>query len=68
MSNAIENVCQLPNYQHALIIFGVALFEAWLGKTNKVRASSIIDLLVRSVLWPFKKIFLSRGDKHEDNR
>lgn len=60
--NNLDLVCKLPTHYHAGIILCVALFEAWLGKTDKVKASSIVDLLLRCALWPFKKIFHKGGD------
>lgn len=50
------DVCSLPGYQHFVVILAVALFEAWLGGTNKIRASSILDLLLGSLFRLIKRM------------
>lgn len=53
------DVCALPKYQHFAVILMVALFEAflgWFGRTYKIKASSIIEILLQIMLWPIKKL------------
>ncbi len=45
----MSEICQLPHWEHFLIILVVALFEAWLGKTDKVKSGSIIELIFNIV-------------------
>jgi hypothetical protein len=65
MNGVIDNICHLPVYQHASIIFAAqlcfAILEAWLGKTNKVKAGSVLELVYDLV----KQIFGVR--RKEDN-
>lgn len=38
------DVCSLSQWQHYSIILIVALIELWLGKTDKVKSNSILEL------------------------
>jgi hypothetical protein len=45
----MENICHLPKYQ-VLIIWGLGqiaymVLERWLGRTNKLKSASTLDLL-----------------------
>ncbi len=59
----IDNICKLPSYQHAAIIFGAQfawlLLEAWLGKTDKTKSGSTLELVYNT----FKAIFKRSQDQ-----
>ena len=48
-------ICQLPTHWHFAVILIVALIEAYLGKTERVRAGSILELIIRLMVSVFKK-------------
>lgn len=51
-------ICELNNYQHVSVIILVAVIEYWLGKTNKTKSGSIIELVLNifdSMMSRFKK-------------
>lgn len=45
----MSELCQLPQWQNAIIItvaqLSYMLIEAWLGKTEKVQSASVLELV-----------------------
>ena len=48
-------ICQLPTHWHFAVILIIALIEAWLGKTERVKSGSILELIIRLMISVFKK-------------
>lgn len=61
----LDKICELPTHYHAFIILVVMIFEAWLGKTPTVRSASLLELVMRILFWPFKKLFAKGGNNDE---
>jgi len=49
--------CMITDWKHGLSIIVVLLLEAWLGKTNKVRYASTLELVAIGSFDLIKRIF-----------
>lgn len=54
-----SSICDIPDYYKAIAFFLYMVFEAWLGRTSKVKSGSGLELILRSA-WAF---FTTKGDK-----
>lgn len=50
-------VCSLPHWEHYSIILIVAIVEMWLGKTDKLKSASIIELIINIIVSMMKRVF-----------
>ncbi len=64
MTNPIDIICQLPKEDHLLLILSYSVLEAWLGKTEKMKSSSVLELIFNLLLAGVKRLF-NKGEKHE---
>lgn len=49
------------DWKHASVLVGVLILESWLGKTNRIKSASTIELLVNLGLSLVKR--KTQGDK-----
>lgn len=52
----LNEICSLPQSYHAIIILIVMLFETWLGRTNKTKSGSLLELIFNLLLVLPKKL------------
>jgi hypothetical protein len=41
----LDPICQIEGVPHYVVIVAVALIEYWLGKTEKTKSASILELI-----------------------
>lgn len=46
----MDYLCTMPKYQHFIIVVIISCIELWLGKTDKTKSGSIIELIFNSIL------------------
>ena len=51
----LDVICQLPSYWHFAAIISIALIEAWLGNTKRVKSGSILELIIRTIMYVLKR-------------
>lgn len=52
------DICDLSHFQNAIIVFIIALIEYWLGRTQKTKSGSLLELifnLIIGLIRAFKK-------------
>lgn len=57
----MNTICELPNYQHFAIFLIVALVEMWLGRTQRTKSGSILELILNLII-SIPKLFFKRGE------
>lgn len=59
---SLKSVCEgLPDWAHYLVFICLFMWEYWLGKTSKLKASSTIGLIVGLIKPKEKKMELAKG-------
>lgn len=53
--------CQPTDLKHAAILIAVMLVESWMGKTDKIKSGSILELVLNSVL-SLGKSLIKKGE------
>lgn len=56
------------NSTHLVVLLGYALLELWLGKTQKVRAASLLELLFMGVVAAGALLIISIRGKYGKSR
>jgi hypothetical protein len=57
--------CDVPSLKHLAILIAIMAIESWMGKTDKIKSGSLLELGARLVLDLLKSIFkrtLTKGD------
>lgn len=53
----LSNVCQqLSPTQHVLVILAVLAWEAWLGRTDKTKSGSTLELILNTAKSLFNRV------------